>query len=95
MSSFQISYGCRYCGNIISYKSCKVNETTYDLILSKTFNILPENKIRMTNGEKYQNLYCLKCLMELGMLCLESEQNGQLKGLSLLEKVHLVVFDSY
>lgn len=95
MSAFKIAYACRYCGNIVSYKSAKVNETPYDLLLSRTFNLIQEDRIRETNGERFQNLHCSKCRMELGLLCLQSERNVQLKGLSLLEKVHLVVYDSY
>ncbi|XP_033154945.1 uncharacterized protein LOC117137554 [Drosophila mauritiana] len=95
MSAFKIAYACRYCGNIVSYKSAKVNETPYDLLLSRTFNLIKEDRIRETNGERFQNLHCSKCRMELGLLCLQSERNVQLKGLSLLEKVHLVVYDSY
>ncbi|EDX15548.1 GD15408 [Drosophila simulans] len=79
----------------LAYKSAKVNETPYDLLLSKTFNLIQEDRIRETNGERFQNLHCSKCRMELGLLCLQSERNVQLKGLSLLEKVHLVVYDSY
>nr|XP_016927445.1 uncharacterized protein LOC108008166 [Drosophila suzukii] len=95
MSGFKVVYACRFCGNIISYKSCKVNETPYDILLTRTFNLIQNDKIRVTNGEMFQNLHCSQCRMELGLLCLKSEKNARLKGLSLLEKVHLVVFDSY
>ncbi|KAH8401974.1 hypothetical protein KR009_008962 [Drosophila setifemur] len=95
MTGYKIAYACRFCGNIISYRSCKVGETYYDILLSRTFNLIPEDKIRMTNGEKFHNMHCSKCRLELGLLCLHSELNGQLRGLTLLQKAHLVVYDSY
>ncbi|XP_017132913.1 uncharacterized protein LOC108149677 [Drosophila elegans] len=95
MFGLNSAYGCRFCGNIVSYKSSKVNETPYDVLLAKTFNLIPEDKVRVTEGEKFQNLHCSKCRTELGLHCLESEKNGQLKGLKLLQKVHLLVYDSY
>ncbi|EDV56361.1 uncharacterized protein LOC6546878 [Drosophila erecta] len=95
MAAFKVAYACRYCGNVVSYKSAKVNETPYDLLLNRTFNLIQEEKILETNGGQFRNLHCSKCRMELGLLCLQSEKNAELKGLSLLEKVHLVVYDSY
>lgn len=96
MSNFKIAYACRYCGNIIGYRSAKAGETPYDVLLTKTYNLIHEDKIRVTsNGETYQNLHCSKCRLELGLLCLASVESPQLKGLGLLQKVHLVVYDSY
>ncbi|XP_070069503.1 uncharacterized protein [Drosophila takahashii] len=95
MSGFKVVYACRYCGNIIGYKSCKLNETPYDLLLTRTFNLIQNDRIGATDGERFQHLHCSKCRTELGLLCLQSERNARLKGLSLLEKVHLVVYDSY
>ncbi|XP_017039132.1 uncharacterized protein LOC108086660 [Drosophila ficusphila] len=95
MPGYQILYACRYCTNVISTKSFKVNETFYDLLLTKTFNLIQEDKIMMTDGDKFQNLFCSKCGMELGMFCLESQSNAQMTGLSLIQKAHLVVYDSY
>ncbi|KAH8252244.1 hypothetical protein KR038_010891 [Drosophila bunnanda] len=96
MSNFKIAYACRYCGNIIGYKSAKAGETAYDVLLTRTYNLIYENRIRVTpNGEKYQNQHCSKCRQELGLHCLASERNTQLNGISLLQKAHLVVYDSY
>ncbi|KAH8254633.1 hypothetical protein KR032_011336 [Drosophila birchii] len=96
MSNFKIAYACRYCGNVIGYKSAKAGETPYDVLLTRTYNLIHQDRIRVTsNGEKYQNLHCSKCRLELGLHCLTSEQNIELNGISLLQKVHLVVYDSY
>ncbi|XP_016975012.1 uncharacterized protein LOC108041581 [Drosophila rhopaloa] len=95
MFGLNIAYGCRYCGNIVSYKSYKVNETCYDVLLTRTFNLIQEDKVRVTDGEKFQNLHCSKCRTELGLHCLASEKHELLTGLKLLEKVHLLVYDSY
>ncbi|KAH8356697.1 hypothetical protein KR200_003052 [Drosophila serrata] len=96
MSNFKIAYACRYCGNIIGYKSAKAGETPYDVLLTRIYNLLYENRIRVTsNGEKYLNLHCSKCRLELGLHCLASEKNIELNGISLLQKAHLVVYDSF
>ncbi|EDV36188.1 uncharacterized protein Dana_GF12830 [Drosophila ananassae] len=95
MSGYKVALACLKCGNIISYKSCKVGETHYDVLLTTTYNLHLEDKIRITNGEKFQNVFCSKCGMELGLFCLESDLNQQLKGVTLLQKALLVVYDSY
>ncbi|KAH8254914.1 uncharacterized protein [Drosophila bipectinata] len=95
MSGYKVAFACLKCGNIISYKSCKLGETRYDVLLTTTYNLILEDKIRVTNGEKFQNVYCSKCRMELGLLCLESYSNQQLKGVTLLQKALLIVYDSY
>ncbi|XP_016946795.1 uncharacterized protein LOC108022420 [Drosophila biarmipes] len=95
MSGFKVVYACRFCGNIISYKTSKVTETPYDILLTRTFNLIQNDRIRVTDGEMFQDLHCSQCRMELGLRCLKSEKNARLAGLTLLEKVHLVVFDSY
>ncbi|KAH8271584.1 hypothetical protein KR018_009685 [Drosophila ironensis] len=95
MSGFKVAYACRFCGNIIGYKSAKAGETRFDVLMTSTHNLILEHKIRVTGGEKFQIAYCSKCRMEMGMLCLESESNEPLKGITLLQKGHLLVYDSY
>ncbi|XP_068147742.1 uncharacterized protein [Drosophila tropicalis] len=100
MSSYKLIYGCRFCGTVISEKSLKVCETHYDVIVKKYCNLIedrednPQNKPHKA-GELFLKLCCKQCRVEMGLHCLASAQFPVLKGLTMLLKCHLYVFDSY